>query len=735
VAGSEGRRPFGAFAFASLVVAAAACAPPIPLERLPCPCSEGYLCCERELVCYRAEDMPATCAPVGLADPADSGADVVEGGAETAAAADAADTAASPDGSPAPDSADAGDAVHAADAAGGTDTAGGADAIGGDGGGSGGTGGGGTGGSGTGGGGGIGGGGTGGGGSGGGGTGGSGTGGNGTGGGGGIGGGGTGGGDSGGGSSGGGGTGGGGTAGAGTGGGGTGGRPPVVDRSTVDGYFLPPPAILTTAPWHYTTDTPAGDWTQPAFDTTGWWTGKPGFLGGPPAFGDNPQTPWPEGASDLWLRTTFQIDEADIPRALLWGRWDDWMEVYVNGVLAAPVEAYTPAYRYLGLKAGTLLPGALNTLAVHAIDVGGARYLDVAVALNEGLTTMPMSGFEHTPTLAAYATAVRQFMRDHGIPGGVLAVMKKNKVVVNRAFGWADKGCTRPLLPDAVMRVGGLEVILTAGAVATLIDARIEDPITRQRITRDTRVFPLLRAHGLAPLPGRTPVPEIDQVTVGMLLAFESGVSELPGDPAQIYADLGVAPGSPVTAEDNVRWVYSMPLARPLGSPPGDGYVGYMLLRHLVHVVTGDLLSFLRTAVFAPVGSSDVFIAHEPLASRDAREPGYMTLEQPVVRSIHLEHYHALATTAEAFVRYLRRYHAFWGTPLIDAETQQWAAIPDNGTHIVVSAGAGTWNLTQQRRHDEVSIAVFFNMAGDYNGLFEQLDRITDSLPASAWGL
>jgi CubicO group peptidase (beta-lactamase class C family) len=348
---------------------------------------------------------------------------------------------------------------------------------------------------------------------------------------------------------------------------------------------------------------------------------------------------------------------------------------------------------------------------------------------------MPMSGFERTPTLAAYTTAVRQYMREHGIPGGVLAVMKKDQVVVNRAFGWADKSFTRPLLPDAVMRVGGLEVILTAGAVVTLIDAGIADPITRQKITRDTRVFPLLRAHGLTPLPGRTPVPEIDQVTVGMLLGFTSGISELPGDPAQVYADLGVAPGAPTTAEDNVRWIYSMPLARPLGSPPGDGYAGYMLLRHLVHVVTGDLLAFLRTAVFAPAGSSDVFIAHQSLAARDPREPGYLTFEPPVDRSIHLEKYHCLATTAEAFVRYLRRYHAYWGTPLIDPQTRQWAPVPDNGGHVLFSVGAGTWNVAEQRRYDEVSIAVFFNMPGDFGALFEQLERITDSLPQSAWGL
>jgi len=160
-----------------------------------------------------------------------------------------------------------------------------------------------------------------------------------------------------------------------------------------------------------------------------------------------------------------------------------------------------------------------------------------------------------------------------------------------------------------------------------------------------------------------------------------------------------------------------------------------MILRHLVHVVTGDLLMFLRTSVFAPVGSSDVFIAYEPLAKRNPREPGYLTLEPPFDRSIYLENFTALATTAEAFVRYLRRYHLVWGTRLVDPQTGQWAAVPDNGVHGLIWAVPGSWTGAVQRRYDEVSIALFFNMAGQYTPLFEQLERITDDLPESAWGL
>jgi hypothetical protein len=527
----------------------------------------------------------------------------------------------------------------------------------------------------------------------------------------------------------------GGAAGSDAGAGGSGGTPPSDERPTADGFFLPPPAILSTGPWLFTTSPPAGDWMRPGFDTAGWWPGQPGFFGDVAAPGDNPQTWWPAGASDLWLRTTFRIDQADVPRALLWGRWDDTIEVYVNGVRAATDGESTPGYRYLGLKGATLVPGALNTLAVHARDVGGDRYLDVAIAVNEAMTQLPMSGSERTLALTAYTTAVRRFMHERGIPGGVLAVMKKDQVVVARGFGWADKAFTRPMPADAVMRLAAPDVLLTTGAVATLIDGRVVDPVTREVITRDTRVFPLLRAHGLTPLPGRTPGPEIDAVTVGMLLSRTSGVSELPADPARIYADVGVPPGTSLGAEDNVRWVYSMSLVNRPGAVEADRFTGYMVLRHLVHVVTGDLLGFLRSAVFAPAGSSDVFIAHEPLALRDRREPGYLTLEAPYDRWLNLDNVTTLASTAEAFVRYLRRYHASEGTRLVDLATGQWAAVPDNGTLIFYGAMPGTWTNVVQRRYDEVSYAVFFNITGPYHPLFDQLQAITNSLTDSDWGI
>ena len=47
----------------------------------------------------------------------------------------------------------------------------------------------------------------------------------------------------------------------------------------------------------------------------------------------------------------------------------------------------------------------------------------------------------------------------------------------------------------------------------------------------------------------------------------------------------------------------------------------------------------------------------------------------------------------------------------------------------------GTWTTVVQRRYDEVSYAVFFNIGGVYDALFEQLQSITNGLSDADWGL
>ena len=452
--------------------------------------------------------------------------------------------------------------------------------------------------------------------------------------------------------------------------------------------------------------------------------------------GDAQNSYWPDGASDLWVRTTFLIDDQSIQQAMFWGRVDDTMEVYVNGVPALVEAGWSQGYRYYGLTAqgrNALQPNRLNTLAVHVRDWGGGRYFDLGIVRKKRFAAMPSRGYEKTPALAAYSDAVRTYMQEHGIPAGVLAVMKGDQVVVKRGFGWSDKTMLHALDADAVMRLASNDKVITTGAIARMIDLGVVDRVTGQTLSWDTPVFPLLRAHGLQPAPGHSPDPRIDTITLRHLHQHQAGLAELPA-PDDFYRDLGLLPGSATTVSDPVRWTYSKPLAFTPGEQSRYSSIGYAVLRHVVHVVHGDLLAYLRDQVFAPAGSTAVAIAHERLHERSPSEPWYATLETPYDRWIYLENYTALATTAEAMVRYLRRYSLGNGALLIDPVTGQWSPGPEgNGGGIFYGSMPGTWSVSVQRRWDQVSFVVIFNINGAYDELAKQLNDISDSLPASAW--
>lgn len=515
----------------------------------------------------------------------------------------------------------------------------------------------------------------------------------------------------------------------------------VLGRAAVDGFFdLPPPAAfvlpsgtIAEATWLHTFDAPPSDWIEPSFDAAGFAPGLTGFYFGTSMPQDRARTPWRQGAPELWARATFTIGSAEeIPELMFWGRWDDTLEeVYVNGVLAASKAGWSKGYRYLGLReeARAALRIGDNTIAAHVIDNGESKYFDLGLVRERRLTTRPRTGFERTPALAIYADTVERFMLERGIPAGVLAVMKRDTVVVSRGLGWSDKAMTIPIAEDAVLRVVMFDGLVTQAAIRSLIDSR-------EAIAEDTRVFPLLAERGLTPLPGLPSNDRVDDVTLRHLMLHEDGLRALP-NPLQLYRDLEIS-AEQVTTEHVMRWIYGAGPEIVPGECPSRGACGPVsdtVLKYFVHEHEGDLLAYLRDVVLAPVGSSDIFPAHERLDGRSPREPGYFTLESPYDRWLQLENQMRLAATAPALVRFARGYHLVYLNRLLDPVLRTWAPIPDNATWVLVGGQEGTFDLLRQRLHDEVGIAVIFNISGDYGLLADELNELTDSISEADWGL
>ena len=130
--------------------------------------------------------------------------------------------------------------------------------------------------------------------------------------------------------------------------------------------------------WRYTIVPPGSGWQSPDFDARRWGEGLSGFgtTGTPGMFIG---TPWL--TSDIWLRCVFQVPEAGMLHPQLRVYHNEDADVFVNGILALRVDAYTNRYHDYPLSpeaVAALRPGE-NVLAVHCRQTAGAQYIDVGL--------------------------------------------------------------------------------------------------------------------------------------------------------------------------------------------------------------------------------------------------------------------------------------------------------------------------------------------------------------------
>jgi CubicO group peptidase (beta-lactamase class C family) len=187
-----------------------------------------------------------------------------------------------------------------------------------------------------------------------------------------------------------------------------------------------------------------------------------------------------------------------------------------------------------------------------------------------------------------------------GGPGAAVAILKKGRFIIRKAYGLADLEWNTPLLPDAVFRIASLTKQFTAVAVMMLAErglVSIDEPIERY----------------LADWPSRD-----RRITVRHLLNHTSGVwrhdSEL--------VERTLRPNPPV--EEVLKLIF----AKPFEFAPGERYSynnsGYLLLGAIIGAVSGRTYeAFLREEIFEPLGMTRTgILRHEVVTPLRAR--GYV---------------------------------------------------------------------------------------------------------------
>jgi CubicO group peptidase (beta-lactamase class C family) len=545
----------------------------------------------------------------------------------------------------------------------------------------------------------------------------------------------------------------------------------TCDRSAVDGdlpvptSWVFPPGRFGTSTWNITTTNPSGTitpikcdsgqpdenepaprrdgpdhpncpvpgvtpaWTTLGFthDTPGWQLNRPGAFGfATYAEGDTLATQLNSRA--VWLRKTFTLaSQAEKNEVVLWGRWAEGISVYVNGVLATSNPFSTGEYRYLGLsnEARAALAVGNNVIAIRLewdrYEYGPSgqvvqadawqRFFDLGLARESRLASLPVDRMtEPKPAYGAYVDAFREIMQEQGVSGATLAVNKNGQTLVSAGFGWANKNLTTPLMRDAVLRLASNDKIVTQAAVVKLI--------REGRITPSTPVFPLL---GLSPIPGFSPGANVNQITVEHLRTHTSGIGHTDHSQAaldEIAFRFGIS-----TAQWNkhyyARWLYSVD-ATDVGGAGRYSSNGYFLLRYLVeHLVAPKTLD---QYLAQDMGLTDIVVSRERLASRHAREPGYVTREPTWDRWMALEDFLALSASASGYASFFQNYEMGYDLQPNDAYTPSGGGVMGGGM-------AGTWSIAVEDAARGLSLVMITSNHGHFDEALRRVDQVTFSDP------
>jgi Domain of unknown function (DUF5127)/Domain of unknown function (DUF4964) len=133
----------------------------------------------------------------------------------------------------------------------------------------------------------------------------------------------------------------------------------------------------------FTETKPVGDWTAIEYDDSKWQSGK-GMFGTKDV---DPQTVWT--SREIWIRRTFEGQPANIHELLLQAKYDDNVEIYLNGEKIFNAGCCSANKDILLSKEiEQKLRKGKNVLAMYCENTGGQAYIDAG--LYDRLPPQPM---------------------------------------------------------------------------------------------------------------------------------------------------------------------------------------------------------------------------------------------------------------------------------------------------------------------------------------------------------
>lgn len=303
------------------------------------------------------------------------------------------------------------------------------------------------------------------------------------------------------------------------------------------------------------------------------------------------------------------------------------------------------------------------------------------------------------------------YMEKYGAKAAVLAISDRGRIVYSKGYGWSDAECTKPVKPNAAMRIASVSKPITAAIIRKLI--------RENKISLETKVFPFLGKDVTSLIKDD----RLNKITVGDLLEHKGGWDrEKSFDP--VFGLPEPDTRFPGYEQMEPKHLVAYMASRPLQFDPGTKSVysnfGYVVLGRVVEKATGlSYREYLRSRFLPLIQTAGIDVAGD--------EPNEVLHEVSYPPSAHtfnikvMDGAGGLVASAPALCAFMKYY---W----ISGEKRQ------GGTYTYIFFGSipGTCSVVRQRP-DGINYAAIFNNrldgpSGDLKFFATEMDKLVDEL-------
>ena len=196
--------------------------------------------------------------------------------------------------------------------------------------------------------------------------------------------------------------------------------------------------------------------------------------------------------------------------------------------------------------------------------------------------------------------SIEKFRQQNGLKGVSVAIVKDEKLVFAKGYGFANEEAQILVTPNHLFRIASVSKLLTAVAIMKLVE--------NSKITLDSKVFGkygILNDERFLHIKDR----RLEKITVRNLLNHSGGWTQHYGDLAFLPKAVakGVGESLPVNIDSYIKFVTTHNVHFEPGSNSVYSNLGYVILGKVIATITGTSYeAFVKKEVLEPAGIVDM---------------------------------------------------------------------------------------------------------------------------------